>query len=65
MAKEFVVIRNNNDVVQRCDSKAEAEAVALEFLQKYPRSSFEFGKLDKRVFTTSTEVEFEYGEETY
>ena len=65
MAKEFVVIRNNADVVERCDSKAEAEAVALEYLQKFPRSSFEFGKMDKRIFTTATEVSFEYGEEPY
>ena len=65
MAKEFVVIRNSNDVVERCDSKAEAEAVALEYLQKFPRSSFEFGKLDKRIFTSATEASFEYGEEVY
>lgn len=65
MAKEFVVLRNGKYVVDRVDSKAEAEAIAIALLQESPNSSFEYGKMDKRVFTTRTEESFEYGEEVY
>ena len=65
MAKAFVVIQNGNDVVDRVDSKSEAEARCQELLTKSPEASFEFGKLDKRMFTSIIPASREYQEEVY
>ena len=65
MAKEFIVVKDGKDIVDRVDSKAEAEASALAFLSESPNASFEFGKLDKRIFTFRNNVSYDYQEETY
>ena len=54
MAKAFVVIKNGKYIVARVDSKGEAEDAALELLAESPSATFESGKLDKRVYTTTT-----------
>lgn len=52
MAKSFVVIKNGTRVVDRFDTKQAAEAYANEQRDTNPQAIFEFGKLDKRMYTT-------------
>ena len=65
MAKAFVVIKNGNRIVERADSKQEAEARAEALLVENPSASYEFGKLDKRIFNNRTESVYVPGEENY
>lgn len=52
MAKAFVVIQNLTRVISRHDSKQEAEDAAELARAENPRASFEFGKMDKRLYTS-------------
>lgn len=65
MAKAFVVIQNSTRVVARADSKQEAEAIAESLRDKYHGASFEFGKMDKRLFTTRGDTVYTPDEEIY
>lgn len=65
MSKAFVVIKNSVRVVARFDSKSEAEAYAEAERQQNPGAVFEFGKLDKKIFNTRTEVAYSPAEEVY
>ena len=56
MAKAFVVIKNNTRVVGRYDTKAESEAAAEDLRDRYPSAVFEFGKLDKKLYTQKGET---------
>ena len=65
MAKAYVVIQNGVKVIARLGSKQEAEAFAEAQRDKYPRASFEFGKLDKKLYTSIGEVQYTDSEEVY
>ena len=52
MAKDFVVIKNNSKVVSRVEDKGEAEALCTALSLESPTATFEFGKLDKKYYTT-------------
>ena len=65
MAKTYVVIKNAKAVVSRWDSKQDAQADAESRRDANPRASYEFGKLDKRLYTTQADVVYTTGEETY
>ena len=54
MAKTCGVIKNSKYIVAREDSKRDAEDKALELLAVSPGATFESGKLDKKVYTTTT-----------
>ena len=51
MAKEFIVIKNGQNVEARVDSKQEAEALGQELRDQNPRATYEAGKLDKKYYT--------------
>lgn len=65
MAKEFIVVENGQRIVDRVDSKQEAEDRATELSNENKRASYEFGKLDKRLFHTVGNVDYTPGEEIY
>ena len=58
MAKSFVVIRNNNIIEGRYDSKQDAEAAAEALRDQFPRAYFEFGKLDKKLYNTVGDISY-------
>ena len=66
MAKAYIVIKNGTAVVDRVGSKAEAEAKATALRDANPEASFEFGKMDKRLYNTvATEKTYSPDEEVY
>ena len=66
MAKAFVVIQNGDRVVARLDSKAEAQTHAEDLRDAYPEASFEYGKMDKRLYSTvATTKTYDPAEEVY
>ena len=65
MAKAFIVVKNGRSVVARADSKAEAEQIATALRDASPMASFEFGKLNKRLFGTKVSHTITPSEETY
>lgn len=65
MAKEYIVLKNGKYIVDRLDSKQDAEDRALELLNESPGASFESGKLDKRVWYTTTDPDPIFNEEVY
>lgn len=54
MAKNFIVLKNNKHVSARVEDKAEAEALCAALSIESPLATFEFGKLDKKYYTTFT-----------
>lgn len=58
MAKAFVVIKNGTTVVDRVNSKQDAELVARAMRDANPRAFFEFGKLDKKLYSSESDPTF-------
>ncbi len=65
MAKTYVIIKNGIAVVERVNSKQEAELRTSELLEENPGASYESGKLDKRVWSTYSTSVRTVEEETY
>ncbi len=65
MAKSYIVIKNGREVVGRVNSKQAADALAQEFRDAFPRAGFEFGKLDKKYYSTEVSATTTPQEESY
>ena len=65
MAKSYIVIKNNREVLGRYASKQGAEDAAEALRDNFPGAAFEFGKLDKKLYTTKTDATYTPVDEDY